>query len=873
VDYPPYEPGRRPGEGSYPRHATGHGYQAGGGQPAYFGDTRTDLYAGDWPGPGYQPGAPGRRRAPLPPGPPACPGPDGTRRWRALLREEWPLAVFCACVAAIALLYNLFGAPDVLYDEAAYVFMAKQVALQGQLTLTNQPMFIHPPLMWLLEAGWLRLTGYAWAPEPSAIYAARLLSAPVGAIAAILVGAMAYRLAENATSRQRRLITGAVTLLVALDPALVRYDRQAVIEPFAVCMGMVVMHAAWSLRARGTFAYVSIVGLLGGITLLTNEIAVFLVIVPVIFALLERDRSLIRKSVAAFGIALAFALIDFFWAVELGLGGEYIWVQTNGFQRLIGLIQSTGFNMPGVSLVGSLMESVKQYSSSYIMLGSGFAAFIWCCSRKNTQTARFLFAWLIASYALAAYIAAVGTLNVNFFCYPLPGCIVGSVFLADAVIARWINYRARQRPRNLGGKELARTRRLPFAVGAVAGAGLVALSAASWVSNYSKPGDGVAQADRYIAANLPGCAMVNASGDSAKYSYLLGGRYFTYFGVGPDAIANGIHYFLLAPTDAIERSPDMTPELESWIEANGQRLATFPSATYRTVQLWYVPSSPYDPTADLTDINGGVYVNTVSSDCAGYNVMNGKTGAFYSAYTALGGKGVVGKPVSKVTGSASAGYDQVFDGVVLTRQPGSAAGVAALPVVATLAKESPSAYRKAGLPPVLSNITPTAARGLLTNPVITSFYLGGGTSPARYTAAVKRYGQPLGLPSRLPGGGFAQAFANVVLEVPSNGKNVHAATIAPALLAVGVLHLPAGATAPQSPPPLPLGQYGRYSVFPGTLSAYQPAPLKPFVETLVAALAGYGFLVALVEMWRTRRTRVPDSWHGQRDDGRGDDGR
>ncbi len=80
--------------------------------------------------------------------------------------------------------------------------------------------------------------------------------------------------------------------------------------------------------------------------------------------------------------------------------------------------------------------------------------------------------------------------------------------------------------------------------------------------------------------------MVNASGDSEKYSYLLGGRYFTYFGVGPDAIANGIHYFLLAPTDAIERSPDMTPELQSWIEANGQRLATFPSATYRTVQLW-----------------------------------------------------------------------------------------------------------------------------------------------------------------------------------------------------------------------------------------------------------------------------------------------
>ena len=265
-------------------------------------------------------------------------------------------------------------------------------------------------------------------------------------------------------------------------------------------------------------------------------------------------------------------------------------------------------------------------------------AFIWCFTRKNNEAARFLTAWLTASYALAAYIAAIGTLNVNFFCYPLPGCIVGSVFLADAVIARWINRRARRRSGHPGGKD-GESPRLPIVVGTLAGAGLVALSAASWVSNYSRPGDGVAQVDQYIATKLPACAIVNASGDSKKYSYLLGGRDFGYFSVGPDALANGIHYFLLAPTDAIELSPDMSPELESWIEDNGQRLATFPSATYRTVQLWYVPASPYDPTADLTDISGGVYVNTVSSDCGGYTVTNGKTGDFYSAYTDLGGKG------------------------------------------------------------------------------------------------------------------------------------------------------------------------------------------------------------------------------------------
>ena len=137
-----------------------------------------------------------------PAGQPAQGSPDGTRRWRALLRKEWPLAVFCACVAAIALLYNLFGAPDVLYDEAAYAY--GQAGRSAGATEPDKPAHVlHPPLMWLLEAGWLRLTGYASAPEPSAIYAARLLSASVGAIAVILIAAMAYRLAGSASSRQR----------------------------------------------------------------------------------------------------------------------------------------------------------------------------------------------------------------------------------------------------------------------------------------------------------------------------------------------------------------------------------------------------------------------------------------------------------------------------------------------------------------------------------------------------------------------------------------------------------------------------------------------------------------------------------------------
>ena len=110
--------------------------------------------------------------------------PSSVRMVPRFLRREWLLVAFCACVAVVGLLYNLFSSPDVLYDEAAYTWAAQHVASGWHLTLDGrEPLFIHPPLMFLAQAGWLRLTGQASAALPSAIHAARLLSASVGAIA------------------------------------------------------------------------------------------------------------------------------------------------------------------------------------------------------------------------------------------------------------------------------------------------------------------------------------------------------------------------------------------------------------------------------------------------------------------------------------------------------------------------------------------------------------------------------------------------------------------------------------------------------------------------------------------------------------------
>ena len=96
--------------------------------------------------------------------------------------------------------------------------------------------------------------------------------------------------------------------------------------------------------------------------------------------------------------------------------------------------------------------------------------------------------------------------------------------------------------------------------------------------------------------------------------------------MGPAALADGVHYFILSPERRHRAHGQHEPgagELDH--RTTARRLADFPSPVYQTVQLWYVPASPYDPVADVVDIAGGVYVNTVGSHCGGYTVTNGRS--------------------------------------------------------------------------------------------------------------------------------------------------------------------------------------------------------------------------------------------------------
>ena len=86
--------------------------------------------------------------------------------------------------------------------------------------------------------------------------------------------------------------------------------------------------------------------------------------------------------------------------------------------------------------------------------------------------------------------------------------------------------------------------------------------------------------------------------------------------------------------------------------------------------------------------------------------MDTSQGSYFSGYQALGGKSMVGDPLSHVTGSGRGGNERPFDGAVLADQPASVPAVEELPIVTMLAEGARAIYRRVGLPQSRSAVTP-----------------------------------------------------------------------------------------------------------------------------------------------------------------------
>ncbi len=767
--------------------------------------------------------------------------PARSSRAGAFLRHA-PIVVGSLGLAVTTVLWNISRSPDAMYDEIVYTIAAQRVAEGLNLTWTNQPLFVHPPLSFLAQAAWLRVFDLSAAPVADAVVATRWLAGLVTVADLLLLGLLAARLIPAATARRRLMLTLVVVGLACVEPILLRYGRVALIEPFALLGCLITLHTAISLRRRSASLMVLVVGLATGLSLLTKELSIFLLLTPAAFAALGREWRALGRSVGALCVGLGVWLLFPFWAFQLDQVENFLEQKLVLFDRLIGTVQDTGWNRPGQSFITGVIDQTSQYASSYLLLATGALAFVWLLLHQLSEPARWLMAWLLTSYAFGAYCVLLGTLNEHFFVYVLPAALVGSVLVGEALVRRIAEGR---------WTISALRRQLPAAVSLAIVAAMLGFGLFGWARFYASSNDGVFQATSFLRGTQPSCAAIDQPGDAEKFSYLLPGYPITDYATGAGALSHGVELFLLSEKEAALRNGNATPELTAWVQERGEKLASFVSVSHGEYELYRVAADPYDPLVGVERIENGVFVVTAGSlRCSGFAVVNGSSGEFEDAWNAAGGKAIVGSPV---TGSWSVGERayQVFAGLVLEN---SEDGTRALSIVPRLATAAPNAYRLAGLPPVdspsdSSGLTNEQVLARLSDPDLASAYLGAprdGATTDDVEQARRLLGDPIGPAALMPDGVVRQAFAGAVLERPAASPSVRMARTADTVIAARIVTPPSEALRAAPPPSLP-------DVRDPTVP--EPTDVRPFLKSLAAVLAAFAVVAVFVVRAERRRSR------------------
>jgi len=807
------------------------------------------------------------------------------------------------------------GGPDLLAGEVASAQAAGSVAGASGLLLPDPRVGQVGPVHALAVGAWLRLTGADTETTlEAAVRAARTPSRVLLAGVVVLTVVLSLLLMRvgpgtgaaagpgptpphrSPPARAGPLGAAAAGLLAAADPLLVRSGRVAAGTALALLLALATLAVAWAPRRPARLA---LIGTGAGLALLASPLALPLLAVPVVAAVLERrprpdppgpvpsgDPRGVPRTPPALGVprtppadppghplgvprtppadppghplgvprtppvgrALA----------ALGLGVALwtalpLWVAGQGLDA-----GQTGQLLGGPPGRGSLGASLAAFPLSWSLAGAGLAAAIWAwrptpaLGSARPRDARLL-AW-VATTGAGALVAILLGWPVE---QALPFALPAAAAAVGVALARLWRTRAAPALPQASSAALAERRR-ELVAGRVAVAVTVAVGClvlaqgVDWASRYAGlTDDGLGRLVGVVDAGLPDCSAVNAGGPDDRARLLAAGVNVTEFTSGPAAQAAGVRYFVLTGGSAASRAGLAPPALARWVRQHGSPLADLPSPSFSRVQLWQVDAAPLDPAADSVAAPGGAFSNVKGSACGGYRVLDNDSGTFYTAYLALGGKAVLGRPLCSVWTSDGPAL-QAFDTMLLGAVPNAAGrrpSVRPVDLPLLLAKVDPRAVAAAGIPRPAAPppTTTTGVRMLMTQPAITRAYLGvdlASATPGDWRRAGERFGRPLGLPSVLPDGAVRQPFERVVIELPMGGGPARLVPLGRLAVRVGLV--PERARRLEPVPGLPART-------PPT--AVEPGPFLRLLAALLGLLALAG--AAAVAAGRARTGRRP----------------
>lgn len=517
-------------------------------------------------------------------------------RWDA--RPVWVFAALTVLTGTMLLL-NLHRSPDYLVDETYYTALGQHIVDENAISIGGGALTVHPPLYFMAIGGWEWLTGHSAAPILDALWANRYLGALLCTVAAVLTGITARELASRARPAVRMAAAIVATLLVASNGFLLAFGRTVLMEPGAIAIGAAFILVALKLRNASRVTQVVVLGALIGTGVLVKATVAFIVLAPLVAALLQRDRrTIVTQSLAVLTGALVWSAFPL-WAAVTGNGARFWDTQTLSIRRLFGLVHTTGVNLPSGNPLTQFLRTLPLYISGYgaVLLG-GIAGLVllWRSGllrkghwRADPDSALLLgyggLTYLFFSYSflfgagnqhLTAYAAAPAALLCVSLFSMRPDVVADPVGAHPEVLAHRAD---RQR---LGSRIVAGAVGLLLAVGVV-----------GWGVYYAvQRDDGTTQMSQWISANVPACVPVNGTGSGFRWQVALPDREVTIGRDGPATLARGVHLYLVSPKDTRYSYAPSSPALTAWIEANGTMIHETDSRSSESLQLWQVGQYP-----------------------------------------------------------------------------------------------------------------------------------------------------------------------------------------------------------------------------------------------------------------------------------------
>lgn len=427
------------------------------------------------------------------------------------------VAAVAAAIGGLTLIVRLvldIHSFDLFEDEVIYVDIGRSVVSGGWPRFYGTAFFLHGPGFFYLEAGWTRVLGnptglMAWVNEMRVLNG--LLA---GATAVILV-----LLVTRASSIRTGVAAG---LLFSLDPFCIRQNDRVLLETATILWVMLGYLVFTSLivrpPSRRDWLRAVSAGLLFSCAVLTKDEGALLTILPLLVAAVLRWGP--RRTLTLFTLGTIAAVYAVYITVVVADG--YIaglWAaKTSGIQRMLGVVQDSGFHSSGGgSLSTRLIVEVGYFGTTYAILALALPMVVVLLRRGRNQLHRILALLYFAAGVTLAYALALGTLEEQeLYLLLVPSLVtitVGTTLLRD-------DGRSRSKP---GPKSRRGTLGSVLIIGATTLALTVnVVTCVQWVQ---QPDDAVTRLLQYITTNVPaGTAIADplatpaGSGDVVQYA-------------------------------------------------------------------------------------------------------------------------------------------------------------------------------------------------------------------------------------------------------------------------------------------------------------------------------------------------------------------